>query len=255
VAKLFWNHTKVLSGVKIPHLNPLTWARDLLDPNLFLPKDAAVILCGMWSLWMARNDRRHDKVPLPVRIIVQWVVDTAFDLWQLVHPETNLKCLERPALGWTKCSVDAAFYDGDRSAATGVILRDSDGRTCGGTAKWYEHCMSALVAEAQACYDGLQFARDRGIRRICLETDCQVLVNLWVNRSHQNSEISPIIGKIEDLSRNFDSFSLCFISRTCNTLAHACVRLVSRASQVVEWPITPPGLMDIINRDCNPNHD
>jgi hypothetical protein len=79
-------------------MNPLTWARDLLDPNLFPPKDAAVILCGMWSLWMARNDRRHDKVPLPVRIIVQWVVDIAFDLWQLVHPEkekdavANLKC-------------------------------------------------------------------------------------------------------------------------------------------------------------------
>jgi hypothetical protein len=77
---------------------------------------------------MARNDRRHDKVPLPVRIIVQWAVDIAFDLWQLVHPEkgkdavANLKCWERPALGWTKCNVDAAFYDGDRSAATSVIL-------------------------------------------------------------------------------------------------------------------------------------
>ena len=100
---------------------------------------------------MARNDRRHDRVPLPVRISVQWAVDTAFDLWQIVHPErekaivATLKRWERPAPGWTKCNVDAAFYDGGRSAATGVILRDSDGRTCGGTAKWYEHCMSALL--------------------------------------------------------------------------------------------------------------
>jgi hypothetical protein len=92
---------------------------------------------------------------------------------------SNPKFWERPATGWVKCNVDAAFYDGDRSAASGVVLRDQDGRTCGGTAKWYEYCLNALAAEVLACCDGMQLAREQGVRRLILETDCQVLTGLW----------------------------------------------------------------------------
>lgn len=61
--------------------------------------------------------------------------------------------------------------------------------------------------------------------------------------------------QMEDLSRSFDGFSLCFISRNYNKLAHACARLVFRNSEVVEWPITPPDVIDIITSDCNSDHD
>jgi ribonuclease HI len=64
---------------------------------------------------------------------------------------------------------------------------------CGGTTKWYEHCLSALAAEARACCDGLLFAREQSIQKIQLETDYQVLVNLWNKQSCQKSEISPLI--------------------------------------------------------------
>jgi ribonuclease HI len=261
MAKYFWNQTKSMSGVKIPPLHPLTWARDLVDPGCVPPKDAAVILCGMWALWMARNSRRHGEVPRPVKVAAQWAIDTAFDLWQLLHPEKERQCTskskswERPANGWVKCNVDAAFYNGNRSAASGAILRDEDGRTCGGTAKWYEYCLNALAAEALACCDGMILARDRGVRRLILETDCQVLTRLWENRSHQRSEISALLTQMEEISRSFEEFHFRFISRNCNMLAHACTRLVSRDSQVAEWSITPPGLMDTINRDCNPDID
>ena len=30
MAKVFWEHTKKLAGVKLPHLHQDTWARDLL---------------------------------------------------------------------------------------------------------------------------------------------------------------------------------------------------------------------------------
>jgi hypothetical protein len=89
------------------------------------------------------------------------------------------------------------------------------------------------------------------VRRLILETDCQVLVSLWENRSHQRSEISALLTQMEEFSRSFEEFNFRFISRNCNMLAHACTWLVSRDSQVAEWLLTPPGLIDIINRDCN----
>lgn len=79
VARAFWWKVKVFTGVKLPDLHPLTWARDIIDPKVCVPKDASVILCGMWSVWMSRNRRRHGEEEIPVRAAVWWAIDTAFD--------------------------------------------------------------------------------------------------------------------------------------------------------------------------------
>jgi small nuclear ribonucleoprotein (snRNP)-like protein len=70
-----------------------------------------------------------------------------------------------------------------------VVLRDHDGRTYGGQARWYDHCLNALSTEAMVSRDGVQYAQEREVQRLQLETDCQVLVKLWENRSCQNSEV------------------------------------------------------------------
>ena len=86
VARCFWEHTQGLTGAKLPRLHPHTWARDLIDPKCCSEKTAAIFLCGMWSLWMARNKRRHGELEVPMRRAVEWAKDTAFDLWQISHP-------------------------------------------------------------------------------------------------------------------------------------------------------------------------
>jgi hypothetical protein len=55
VVRIFWRITKDTTSTKIPKLQEVTWARDLLDGKICSRKDAAIILCGMWSLWMQRN--------------------------------------------------------------------------------------------------------------------------------------------------------------------------------------------------------
>jgi hypothetical protein len=56
-----------------------------------IARERAIIICDMWSLWMNRNDRRHGKARLPVAQAVTWVRDTAFDLWQILHPPKQPK--------------------------------------------------------------------------------------------------------------------------------------------------------------------
>ena len=84
-----------------------------------------------------------------------------------------------------------------------------------------------------------------------METDCQVLVNLWENSAMQRSEIDPFMHQMAELSRSFEFFSLCFVTRKCNRLAHECAWLVFRDHQVEEWLLTPPGLGNIVISDCN----
>ena len=61
VAKSFWREAKKVTGVKLSELHPLTWAHDLVDPALCPPKDVAIFLCGMWSLWMSMNKQQHGE--------------------------------------------------------------------------------------------------------------------------------------------------------------------------------------------------
>jgi hypothetical protein len=65
VAKEFWCQIKMATGLKIPTLNPVTWASDLLLP-VCSERDRGLILCGMWALWHLRNKRRHDEQTMSI---------------------------------------------------------------------------------------------------------------------------------------------------------------------------------------------
>lgn len=61
-----------------------------------------------------------------------------------------------------------------------------DGRPCGGSARWYEYCLNALAAEALACCNGMKLARERGVRRLVLETDCLPGAHAYGRTDHIN---------------------------------------------------------------------
>jgi hypothetical protein len=50
-----------MTGCRIPDLHPVTWARDLLSDEMCSQQEAALFICGVWSLWTGRNARRHGK--------------------------------------------------------------------------------------------------------------------------------------------------------------------------------------------------
>jgi hypothetical protein len=55
VASIFWEQTKEMTGVKLPTLHLISWANDLLLDKVCSKRERSVIICGMWSLWMLRN--------------------------------------------------------------------------------------------------------------------------------------------------------------------------------------------------------
>jgi hypothetical protein len=255
MAKLFWENTKKLAGVKIPHMHPETWARDLLLAKVCPRREAAAIICGMWALWVARNRRHHGEQPIQVQQAVLWARDTAFDLWQIMH-KANEVPLEHivvrwkpPEIDWMKCNVDGAYYPTEGSGATGLVLRDHRGAFAGARARWQKHSLNALSMEAQAVREGMEFALDKGIRKLVVATDCLEVVKLWELGGRQRSVISPTLAGIRHRSRSFEDFVLLFEGRSCNRVAHQCAKLVSSSSLVEEWPCPPTVLRDLLDAD------
>jgi hypothetical protein len=54
-----------------------------------------------------------------------------------------------------------------------------------------------MMMEAMACREGLMLARQYGIARIYLETDCLGLVKLWEPLDEQRSAVNPVCMQIE----------------------------------------------------------
>lgn len=253
MARIFWEQTKLQTSVKILALHPETWAKDLLFFGA--ARERAIIMCGMWSLWMQRNDCRHEKAGMSIAQAITWVRDTSFDL--RLHSPKQRKVMEtipqwaKPDDGWVKCNVDAAFQEETREGATGMVLRNDRG--CSGAhVIAYPHCLDALSVEAFACRDGMILAERHGINRLHVETDCQELVALRENRDGGRSVISPIIMEISELSLCFQDFLLSHASRLCNKVAHALAKQVSGSDTVV-WQEAPLCALSLMQADCNPS--
>jgi hypothetical protein len=115
--------------VKLPTLHRANWASDLTDPTLCDEFSAAVILCGMWSLWRTRNDIKHGKNTIPVRKAIDWALDTVTQLLADTRPTIEKSRRQHikwrpPPLGVMKVNVDAAFNNNSATGSIGAIMRD-----------------------------------------------------------------------------------------------------------------------------------
>jgi len=249
VARQFWQYTRWATGVKLPSLNAETWAADLMS-QLCPRRDRALIMIGMWALWMLRNRRRHGELTMPVQQAVIWAKDTAYDLWQLSHqfdkpaPAYNRDKWRKPEVGWSKINTDAAFSEESKQGATSSIIRDDQGAFYSAQAIWYERGLDVCSMEALACRDGMKLAAQMGLRRVALETDCLQVVQLW--KESQRSIIDPILKEMEEISLAFQEFSFSFISRSSNKVAHLLARQVSSSHCSEVWRVTPACVYDLI---------
>ncbi|TVT96895.1 hypothetical protein EJB05_57860, partial [Eragrostis curvula] len=247
-----------MTGIKLPNLCPRTWTLDILDDNICREKDRGIILCGMWSLWCSRNDRRHGKTPIEQRLAIDWAVDSCFHLMADRNPSTGFterpttEVWKRPPPGVLKINTDGAFSVDDGSGATGAVIRKSDGSFVAAKARASTWVASALMAETEACRDGVRLLPAGTQDRVVLETDTQQLVALWNSRHQQRSEIATLLEDIQELVAPLTSFSMQFVRRSANVAAHLCAKQVSANSPSLIWIDYPPSFLQrCLQSDCN----
>uniref|UniRef100_K3YYS2 RNase H type-1 domain-containing protein n=1 Tax=Setaria italica TaxID=4555 RepID=K3YYS2_SETIT len=150
-----------------------------------------------------------------------------------------------------KVNTDGAFVCSSHQGATGVGIRGAEGDFYVAAARWLPAVASALVAEAEACRDGLLLLQGDGRRHVIIKVDSKELVNLWANRNSR-SEIGTILEDIRELSRHLQYFELVHVNRSANCVDHACAQqaVVSRASNVWSGDV-PAFLLQPLQNDCN----
>jgi len=82
---------------------------------------------------------------------------------------------EKPLLGWLTVNTDGDSRGNPGLAAAGGVLRDHEGRWCGGFSLNIGRC-SAPMAELWGVYYGLHFAWERKAPQVVLEVDSAIVV-------------------------------------------------------------------------------
>jgi len=75
----FQERLKRLTRIKLPKLWPWSWTRDLLEDS-FCKEERGIILCGMWSLWNSRNERKDGKTTVDPGSAIEWALEACFQL-------------------------------------------------------------------------------------------------------------------------------------------------------------------------------
>lgn len=257
-ARQFWRKLTEITGIKLPKLCPHSWAQDVMDDSCCKERDRGIILCGMWSLWNSRNDRRHGKAAISSELAIDWATDVCFQLLtdSLSHKkEGNTLLVEKwckPANGHIKVNTDRAYTASDFSGGTGAVIRRADGSFIAASARRLDSVASALLTEVEALRDGLRLIPQGTLERVTAETDSQELVSLWRSRGEDRSELTAIFSDVQDLAATFTSFELVHVRRSANFAAHLCARNGCNSSSALVWVEQPPSfLQHCLLNDCN----
>ena len=243
-ARQFWLRLRELTGIKLPNLTPDSWAVELLADGTCGEKERAIILCGMWSIWRSRNDRRHGKIPIDMGAAISWALDVCYHLISVTkdsrttNSNQQIQRWKRPPCNTLKVNVDGAFAADNNSGAIGAVARDDAGVFLMAVSRRLPAVASALAAEAEALRAGVHMIHTVTQGSVIMETDSLELAGLWNKRETQRSQFTPILRDIQELSSSFSSFNVIHARRSANKEAHLCASFAEH-SEFEVWASAP----------------
>ncbi|KAF7822242.1 ribonuclease H [Senna tora] len=189
----------------VPRLN---WLSLNLGSNMgWHGSDWGVIFAyACWYIWRMRNaeifDSPHYGSADPVYAILKLSGDSSRAMSKLcagnLGPSSHIQrfiCWEKPNVGWVKFNVDAASRESLNLTACGGIARDSDGRFLIGFMRNLGDG-SVLNAELWGISCALEVAWRSRFKKVLVESDCLLAVNLVNDSFSVSHPCSPILARI-----------------------------------------------------------
>jgi ribonuclease HI len=95
-------------------------------------------------------------------------------------------------------NVDAAIFSQSTRMGFGVVIRDHQGKLQAASRGFFERVQYPKIAEAMALRQALLFARDIGIQKIMVASDCLSLINKIRSPGLDISNVGAIVYDIKN---------------------------------------------------------
>jgi hypothetical protein len=120
-------------------------------PIFGVNNEAALFICGAWSLWNGHNARQHGHLsssPKAVARHIASLIEEMICLNSRTREEQPRQVFSwnKPQTGWLKVNTDASFVLSTHTGTGGAVIRDEFGRMVGASANFYNHIPGMLTA-------------------------------------------------------------------------------------------------------------
>jgi hypothetical protein len=105
-----------------------------------------------------------------------------------------------------------------------VVIRSHNGDFLAAHSQVHNQIMTLELAEAHAVRCAVALARDEGLDKIILLSDCLSVIQRIKTPGRDRSLIGVVIEDIKTLARLFSSVTFRHVSRLCNNSAHILAR-------------------------------
>jgi ribonuclease HI len=177
--------------------------------------------------------------------------------WQAITSAPNqsiARVVERwspPLQEWVKVNSDGAFSQGSGHGGGAVVMREHHGSFLAGSSWFFPQVTDPEHAELLACRAAVQLAKDRGVSKLMLESDCQAAVRKIATTELDRSVHGPLVEDIKALLGDFEEFTVSFVRRTGNGVAHVFAKLGCHNKCCNTWVDFPPGcVVDLLASDA-----
>jgi ribonuclease HI len=246
-----WEKVRAASGLQLPGPRLTThrpsvlkgWLLDWL--GRLSDKDLSIGIMVLYQMWLARNDARdEEKIEDPEDIARKSLA--LVEEWSAIKAGTR-QVVQRgrehwlpPEEGWYKINADGAFMSSAGNGGCGAVIRDHMGAFVASECHFLPSVSDPERAELLACKRALILAGRKGLRRICLETDCLSAVAKIKGSDLDRSFHGPLVEEIKELLKMFAGHEVRHARRDVNGVAHKLASVGCGNKLCNIWLVSPP---------------
>ena len=151
-----------------------------------------------------------------------------------------------------KINYDATTFAEDSKVGLGVVIQNSAGLVMALLTQQIPLPATVIEIEALAAQRAMELALEIGLANIVLDGDNKTLFEALNSGDRSLAQHGHLIKDILFLSSYCSAFTVSFICRKCNKLAHSLARKAKSLPFITVWmEDVPPDLVSIFQADLN----
>ncbi|XP_042980196.1 uncharacterized protein LOC122310366 [Carya illinoinensis] len=185
-----------------------------------------------WKIWRGMNDLVFNQTFSTPQFIVRKATQKLEDLIALFSQQTSNSTTTIPqTIQWSAPPADVYKVNWDSAVAkvnckvgVGTIIQNWEGRVIACMRMCRPLFPDPYLAETFGALQSVKLALDIGLKQIKLEENAMNVINDIKGNKDSWKQTGLIITDIKQMLLSFDSFSVDFAPRGCNSLAHCLAR-------------------------------
>jgi ribonuclease HI len=126
--------------------------------------------------------------------------------------------------GTTVLNVDAALFASTERMGVGIVIRDHNGLFLAACSQVLDKVTVPELAEALAIRSAVTLAREEGLDKITLVSDCLSVIQRLKAPSRDRSTVGVVVEDIKIIAQTFSAVAFRHVNRQCNNSAHTLAR-------------------------------